>query len=152
MHPDHMGLAHWLTERWNCRLWISATDFNAARLASTATTGFGGGSAALFMQSHGLSDPDSPEKRQSYALLLQTEYLLLCGIRGPIPERYVRHREELGRELEELGISAEPERLWNNLRKVAAGAGLVESTLARIVDLGFDPAPTTVLERHAVKP
>ncbi len=20
MHPDHMGLAHWLTERWQCRL------------------------------------------------------------------------------------------------------------------------------------
>src|SRR5690242_7464483 len=26
MHPDHIGLAHWLTEHWNCRLWISATD------------------------------------------------------------------------------------------------------------------------------
>jgi glyoxylase-like metal-dependent hydrolase (beta-lactamase superfamily II) len=24
MHPDHIGLAHWLTERWQCRLWISA--------------------------------------------------------------------------------------------------------------------------------
>ena len=62
MHPDHIGLAHWLTERWQCRLWISATDFNAATLASTATTGFGGGSAALFMASHGLTDPESVEK------------------------------------------------------------------------------------------
>jgi glyoxylase-like metal-dependent hydrolase (beta-lactamase superfamily II) len=38
MHPDHIGLAHWLCERWTtpehtCRLWISATDFNAARMA-----------------------------------------------------------------------------------------------------------------------
>ena len=24
MHPDHMGLAHWLTERWGVRLWTSA--------------------------------------------------------------------------------------------------------------------------------
>jgi len=62
MHPDHIGLAHWLTQRWNCRLWISSTDYNAARLASSSTTGFGGGSAARFMQSHGLSDPDSLEK------------------------------------------------------------------------------------------
>jgi glyoxylase-like metal-dependent hydrolase (beta-lactamase superfamily II) len=34
MHPDHIGLAHWLTERWSgqpCRLWISGTDYNAAR-------------------------------------------------------------------------------------------------------------------------
>ena len=69
MHPDHIGLAHWLTERWSapeggdeCRMWISATDFNAARLASTSTTGFGGGSAARFMASHGLTDPDAMEK------------------------------------------------------------------------------------------
>ena len=62
MHPDHIGLAHWLTEHWQCRLWISATDFNAARLASTSTTGFGGGSAALFMASHGLTDPEAIEK------------------------------------------------------------------------------------------
>ena len=32
MHPDHIGLAHWLCERWStpehdCRLWISGTDF-----------------------------------------------------------------------------------------------------------------------------
>jgi glyoxylase-like metal-dependent hydrolase (beta-lactamase superfamily II) len=62
MHPDHIGLAHWLTEKWSCRLWISATDFNAARLASNSTTGFGGSSAAAFMASHGLSDPESLEK------------------------------------------------------------------------------------------
>jgi glyoxylase-like metal-dependent hydrolase (beta-lactamase superfamily II) len=67
MHPDHIGLAHWLTERWSegareCRMWISATDYNAAMLASSSTTGFGGGGAALFMSSHGLTDPESIEK------------------------------------------------------------------------------------------
>jgi glyoxylase-like metal-dependent hydrolase (beta-lactamase superfamily II) len=41
---------------------VSATDYNAARLASSATTGFGGGSAALFMASHGLTDPESIAK------------------------------------------------------------------------------------------
>jgi len=62
MHPDHIGLAHWLTERWQCRLWISATDFNAARLASQSTTGFGGERSALFFASHGLTDPDAIAK------------------------------------------------------------------------------------------
>jgi len=62
MHPDHIGLAHWLTERWGCRLWISATDYNAARLASSSTTGFGGAAAAKFMASHGLTDPEAVEK------------------------------------------------------------------------------------------
>jgi glyoxylase-like metal-dependent hydrolase (beta-lactamase superfamily II) len=67
MHPDHIGLAHWLTERWStpqhdCRLWISATDWNAARMASTSTTGFGGDSAAAFFMRHGLIDPEAIAK------------------------------------------------------------------------------------------
>ncbi|MEO5671654.1 MAG: MBL fold metallo-hydrolase [Ramlibacter sp.] len=59
MHPDHIGLAHWLCARWNVPLWISATDFNAARMASQSTTGFGGEGAANFFASHGLTDPES---------------------------------------------------------------------------------------------
>ena len=62
MHPDHIGLAHWLTEHWGVRLWISATDWNAARMASQSTTGFGGASSAAFMASHGLTDPQALEK------------------------------------------------------------------------------------------
>lgn len=67
MHPDHIGLAHWLCERWStpereCRLWISATDWNAARLASQSTTGFGGESAARFFAQHGLVDEASLAK------------------------------------------------------------------------------------------
>ncbi|WP_041674991.1 MBL fold metallo-hydrolase [Ramlibacter tataouinensis] len=72
MHPDHIGLAHWLCERWStgehpCRLWISATDYNAARLASQSTTGFGGESAARFFASHGLGDPQALEKIRARA-------------------------------------------------------------------------------------
>ena len=67
MHPDHMGLAHWLCERWStaerdCRLWISSTDWNAARLASQSTTGFGGEAAAQHFAAHGLNDPVSIDK------------------------------------------------------------------------------------------
>ncbi len=73
MHPDHIGLAHWLCERWNVRLWISATDFNLARFGSEGSTGFGGDSAALFFASHGLNDPASVEKikgRSNYFKML----------------------------------------------------------------------------------
>jgi glyoxylase-like metal-dependent hydrolase (beta-lactamase superfamily II) len=62
MHPDHIGLAWWLCERWNAPMWISATDFNAARISSKSTTGFGGESAALFFASHGLTDPQALEQ------------------------------------------------------------------------------------------
>jgi glyoxylase-like metal-dependent hydrolase (beta-lactamase superfamily II) len=74
MHPDHIGLAHWICERWStpqheCRLWISATDYGAARLASQSTTAFGGEGAARFFAAHGLADPQALEKvrgRASY--------------------------------------------------------------------------------------
>ena len=65
MHPDHIGLAHWLCERWQAPLWISATDFYAARIGSQSTTGFGGEGAARFFASHGLTDPDSIAKIRS---------------------------------------------------------------------------------------
>jgi glyoxylase-like metal-dependent hydrolase (beta-lactamase superfamily II) len=63
MHPDHIGLAHWLCERWStpehaCRLWISATDYNAARMACQVAAGHGGEQAAAFVASHGMRNPD----------------------------------------------------------------------------------------------
>ena len=62
MHPDHIGLAKWLCERWQVTLWISATDFNLARIGSEGASGFGGESAAIFFAAHGLTDPASVEK------------------------------------------------------------------------------------------
>jgi glyoxylase-like metal-dependent hydrolase (beta-lactamase superfamily II) len=63
MHPDHVGLAHWLVQRWStpaneCRLWMSATDYFSANLASRSTTGVGGESAARFMLRHGLQNEE----------------------------------------------------------------------------------------------
>jgi hypothetical protein len=63
MHPDHIGLAHWLCARWSidehtCRLWISATDYNAARMACQVAAGHGGEAAAAFVASHGMSNPE----------------------------------------------------------------------------------------------
>lgn len=49
MHPDHIGLAHWLCERFGVRMWISGTDFTVARLASQAPSSFGGSPAAAFL-------------------------------------------------------------------------------------------------------
>ena len=52
MHPDHIGLAHWLCARWNARLWISATDYYAAR-AALHSDGFSGEASADFYMAHG---------------------------------------------------------------------------------------------------
>ena len=66
MHPDHIGLAHWICEKWNAPLCISATDYNVARNLSNASSSYntarGGQSAADFYASHGLVDPESVAK------------------------------------------------------------------------------------------
>ena len=72
MHPDHIGLAQWLCERWStpdhdCRLWISGTDYHMARIGSRSTTGFGGDGAAAFFRANGLLDPDALDKIRARA-------------------------------------------------------------------------------------
>jgi glyoxylase-like metal-dependent hydrolase (beta-lactamase superfamily II) len=62
MHPDHIGLAHWLCERWNAPLWISGLDYQVARLACLAPTSFGGARTAAFFAQHGLNDAETQSK------------------------------------------------------------------------------------------
>lgn len=63
MHPDHVGLAHWLCERWKAPLFMSATDYGAARLGTLqAISGAGGKPAADFFAQHGLTDPEAVAK------------------------------------------------------------------------------------------
>lgn len=88
MHPDHIGLASWLCERWTtpshvCRLWISATDYHSARIGSQSTTGFGGESAARFFAAHGLVDPEAIEKIRGRASYYP-------GMVPAVPASYVR--------------------------------------------------------------
>ena len=74
MHPDHVGLAHWLTARWStpehaCRLWMSATDSHAAHVASSPTSALRGEAAVTHYASHGLADPaalDAVRRRGGY--------------------------------------------------------------------------------------
>lgn len=65
MHPDHVGLAHWLCERWNAPLWMTMTDYAIARLWSrppvddVTAGGPNGQSAVDHFAMHGLSDPQA---------------------------------------------------------------------------------------------
>jgi glyoxylase-like metal-dependent hydrolase (beta-lactamase superfamily II) len=56
MHPDHLGLAHWLCERFDARLWISMSDYLMARLAVNRQDSFGGQATADFFARHGVLD------------------------------------------------------------------------------------------------
>lgn len=67
MHPDHVGLAHWLCKHWQVPLHMSMTDYAMARLwtgsAVSDTTAAGSGptgdGAAKHFARHGLLDPEA---------------------------------------------------------------------------------------------
>ncbi len=83
MHPDHIGLAHWLCDTWKVPLWISATDYNVARNLSSAASNVGGQAAADFYASHGLNDPESVAKIKA-----RTGYY--SGLVPAVPHSYHR--------------------------------------------------------------
>jgi glyoxylase-like metal-dependent hydrolase (beta-lactamase superfamily II) len=56
MHPDHLGLAHWLCERWQVPLFISATDYHTARTLVATPDERHSVQAMAFFRAHGLLD------------------------------------------------------------------------------------------------
>ena len=62
MHPDHIGLAHWLCERWNAPFYISATDFMVATIACSGIDTFSGERTVQFYASHGLNDGETARR------------------------------------------------------------------------------------------
>ncbi|MFT4268785.1 MAG: MBL fold metallo-hydrolase [Xenophilus sp.] len=84
MHPDHIGLAHWLCERWDAPLFISSTDYHVARVLSTSGDTLAGGQAAAdFFASHGMTDPESLAKLRE-----RTRYY--ASMVPSVPDRFVR--------------------------------------------------------------
>jgi glyoxylase-like metal-dependent hydrolase (beta-lactamase superfamily II) len=62
MHPDHIGLAHWLCERWNAPFFISATDFMVATILCTCLDASSGERTVQFYAQHGLNDAETARK------------------------------------------------------------------------------------------
>ena len=58
LHPDHLGLAHWLCDYWKVPLWISATDFHTAHTLIHPSNTQDREQAVAFMQSHGITDTE----------------------------------------------------------------------------------------------
>ncbi|APW41655.1 MBL fold metallo-hydrolase [Rhodoferax saidenbachensis] len=83
MHPDHIGLAHWLCQRWNVNLWISALDYQVARFGTMGPTAFGGERAADFFAMHGLNAPDTVAQIKA-----RTNYF--PSLVPSVPEQYHR--------------------------------------------------------------
>ncbi len=66
-HPDHVGLAHWLTRggkqhRWRAPLWMSAAEYAYARFMSADADDHRGDSQVKHFRRHGLTDAESLAK------------------------------------------------------------------------------------------
>ena len=57
-HPDHVGLAAWLCERWQVKLWMSVGEYGFARMMAAGLPGADGPATIPHFRRHGLSDPD----------------------------------------------------------------------------------------------
>jgi glyoxylase-like metal-dependent hydrolase (beta-lactamase superfamily II) len=73
-HPDHVGLAEWLCQRWDAPLWMTAGEYSFARMMSAALPGVEGTAMVPHFRRHGLLDPDMLEqlgaRRRQYANLV----------------------------------------------------------------------------------
>ena len=96
--PTTSARANWLCERWNARLWISATDYGIARMASSASAGFGGPLSAAFMAVHGMAaDPrGGRRRRRAHQLLPQPGPRGAVVVPPPARRQHVRDRHRRG--------------------------------------------------------
>lgn len=83
MHPDHIGLAHWLTEKWQAPLQMTATDFGVAHLFVEGKAIGGGERMAAHFARHGMTDPDKLE-----GVRARTRYY--PQLVPQVPDRYIR--------------------------------------------------------------
>jgi glyoxylase-like metal-dependent hydrolase (beta-lactamase superfamily II) len=64
-HPDHVGLADWLCQRFGIQLWMTTGEYAFARMMAAALPGVDGPSAVPHFERHGLVDPEMLEKMRS---------------------------------------------------------------------------------------
>jgi glyoxylase-like metal-dependent hydrolase (beta-lactamase superfamily II) len=55
-HPDHVGLADWLCQRWQVPLWMSTGEYASARMMAADLPSADGASMFPHFQRHGLQD------------------------------------------------------------------------------------------------
>lgn len=67
MHPDHIGLAHWICGLWEAPFHISATDYYAARVYSSDSAAVASESTSAFFASHGLREAQTQSAIQDRA-------------------------------------------------------------------------------------
>lgn len=127
MHPDHVGLAHWLCKRWQAPLWMSMTDYAMARLwtgaavkdTSAAGSGPTGDGAAQHFAQHGLTNPEAqdqirarhdyyarlvPDMPRSFHRLIDGEHVVIAGRKWQLIAGYGHAPEHMSLYSADLGV------------------------------------------------
>ncbi len=75
-HPDHLGLADWICQRWHAPLWMSAGEYAFGRMMQASLPGVDGASMIPHFQRHGVTDPgliaQLSERKEYYPSLVPT--------------------------------------------------------------------------------
>ena len=73
-HPDHVGLADWMTTRWKAALWMTAGEYAFARMMAAALPGIDGNAMLPHFARHGANHPallqNLGERKDYYATLV----------------------------------------------------------------------------------
>ena len=120
MHPDHMGLAHWLCERWQAPLWMGLAEYQAARLACLPTSGLASAPALRFFARHGWNREEDlatvQQHMNHYAEMVPAvppaHVRLMDGLRLRIGGRSWQCMRGLGHSPEHMALYCEAERLF----------------------------------------
>jgi glyoxylase-like metal-dependent hydrolase (beta-lactamase superfamily II) len=82
-HPDHVGLADWLCQRWSAPLLATTGEYAFARMMSAALPGVDGTASTPHFARHGLTDPALLQTLQGRNTYYQT-------LVPSVPLHYVR--------------------------------------------------------------
>ncbi len=139
-HPDHMGLASWICERWGVQLWTTAGEYAVARMMSAGLPGFDSASMVAHFRRNGLArevTEEVKERRNHYASLVPT---VPSSYRRMIDGQTIKIGNSGWRIITGFGHSPEHAALYNAERNVLIAGDMVLPRISTNVSVQcFEP-------------
>lgn len=139
-HPDHMGLASWICERWGVQLWTTAGEYAVARMMSAGLPGFDSASMVAHFRRNGLAreiTEQVKERRNHYASLVPT---VPASYRRMIDGQTISIGNSGWRIITGFGHSPEHAALYNQERNVLIAGDMVLPRISTNVSVQcFEP-------------
>ena len=168
-HPDHVGLAHWLCQRWQVPLAMSAGEYAFARLMSAGLPGVNGAAMLPHFQRHGITDAAVlaqlagrqntystlvPAMPESYTRLQDGQHIYIGAQRWQVITGFGHSPEHVSLFCDALGVMISGDmvlpRISTNVSVFAVEpeANPVQQYLDSLDKLAWLPLATLVLPSH----